>query len=171
MKKLLFIFLLISGIVKGQNIECTAWANVVQVDDSIQITLMAVPTSLWPRNGNYMTFSLSINKILKPTPQLNKSNVVFNKNSPDPNHDLYIYKFKAVIGKYEIHIIDCNYNSFSFAFSVDSLPTTTAIETPTTAPDKEFTFYSILGTNKTTCKFTDLPSGLFVCDRVKYLKE
>ena len=74
---------------------------------------------------------------------------------PEVNTDVYLYDFSVTYFKMlTLHI----------------KPMVTATETPTTAPDKEFTFYSILGTNKTTCKFTDLPSGLWVCDRVKYLK-
>ena len=74
---------------------------------------------------------------------------------------------------------DLNTNVYQYDISVNYFkvitlhikPSPTATETPTTAPDKEFTFYSILGTNKTTCKFTDLPSGLWVCEGKKYLIE
>lgn len=57
---------------------------------------------------------------------------------------------------------------YSEPFTLNVVPT--AVESPLSNPEKEFTFYSILGTNKTTCKFTDLPSGLWFCERVKYLK-
>lgn len=145
------------GIVKaGDSISITydVNRNITPADTSVLINFQIVSSDELYRNILYSASWNTLNKAIN-----NRVIAIVPPNVPMRQYSNGSYMNQC-------YILITNKSMLSISVR----PVLTATETPTTAPDKEFTFYSILGTNKTTCKFTDLPSGLWVCDRVKYLK-